>query len=42
MIIFIIILDYAVNNKMKELYRINYDHDIEEFYISHISVNQDK
>ena len=27
---------------MNELYRINYDHDIEEFYISHISVNKDK
>ena len=42
MTIFIIILDYAVNNKIKELYTINYDHDIEEFYISHISINKDK
>ena len=42
MSIFIIILNYAVDNKMKELYIINYDHDIEEFYISYISVNKDK
>ena len=42
MSVFITILNYAVNNKIKKLYRINYDHDIEEFCISHISVNKDK
>ena len=40
--IFIIISNYVKNNKMKELYRINYDHDFEEFYISLIFVNKDK
>ena len=42
MYIFIIILNYVINNKMKVLYIINYDHDFEEFYISHITANKDK
>ena len=40
--IFIIILNYFINIKMKELYIINYCHDIEKFYISLISVYKNK